>query len=82
MLILNRIIIIIISELVKMNKKNDRDQKILEEFKQQENKKTGENIQKMQFSKIDPTKLTNPHVICANGNIYTLLSCLGVGQFG
>lgn len=44
MLILNRIIIIIISELVKMNKKNDRDQKILEEFKQQENKKTGENI--------------------------------------
>ena len=44
MLILNRIIIIIISELSKMNKKNDRDQKILEEFKQQENKKTGENI--------------------------------------
>ena len=44
MLILNRIIIIIISELLKMNKKNDRDQKILEEFKQKENKKTGENI--------------------------------------
>jgi hypothetical protein len=43
---------------------------------------TGQERIRLTQGKIDPTKLTNPHVICANGNIYTLLGCLGAGQFG
>ena len=46
-----------------------------------QSEKTGENRQKIEPSKIDPTKLKKPHVICANGKIYTILGCLGVGQF-
>lgn len=26
--------------------------------------------------------MQNPHVVCANGKIYSLLGCLGAGQFG
>jgi len=44
-----------------------------------ENDATGEKRVKLQQGKIDPTKLTKPHVICAGGKIFTLLNCIGAG---